>query len=117
MDNIHNSIGPEVGSSRGKKKYAFSPTFLENSHLTNYNLVRLKKFYKPFHKSTFCFFIALLGILLILSNSASFQARTNPVWFGKIENSKFCDFSSKKTKNSKRFEIPKKSEALVRPRN
>ena len=55
---------------------------------------------------------------MILSDSSSLKVCTNPGWFEKIENSKLlCDFSSEKTENSERFEIPKKSEDLVRPKN
>ena len=103
MDNIHNSIGPVVGSSRGKKRHTFLPTFLGNTYLTNFilvqkkfqksticffNLVRLKNLQKLFQNSTFCIFIVLLGILILLSNSTGFQTHTNPGWPGKSENSK-----------------------------
>ena len=67
---------------------------------------------------TFCSFNSLIRILLTLSDFSSFKVRTNPGWFEKIENAKlFCDFSCEKTENSVRFEIPKKSEDLVRPKN
>ena len=123
MDNIHNSIGPAVGSSRGKKNHTFLPAFLGKNYLTKFilvqkqfqkskiclfNLVRLKNLQKQFQNSTFCIFIVLMGILILLPNSVGFQTRKNPGWSGKCENSYLSKFSSEKTANSEKIWNSKK---------
>merc|ERR1711973_987841 len=42
MDNNHKSIGPEVGSSRGKKNSSFLPTFSGKNHSIKISLAHKK---------------------------------------------------------------------------
>ena len=98
MDNFHNSMGLEAGSSGGKKIYAFSPLTLVKSHLFENSCIWPNSFckcfiYKSFHSLTIIlFFLLVASIWQILKAMISFSSglscfdiRKKPGWFDKPE--------------------------------
>jgi len=125
MDNNHNSIGPVVGSSRGKKKSSFLPTFLEKNRSTKFslackkfqktktclfNLFCLKKFRKHFQKPTILSFCAIVSILTLTTSVVKSRISKNPGRIRKNKNFQLTKISTAKKANSQRFEFEKKSD-------
>ena len=72
-------MGPEAGSSRGKKKYTFSPLTLVKSHFFENSCIRPKSYrkcciYKLTHSLTTFFFLLIAFIWHIVNDMILFMS-------------------------------------------
>ena len=128
MDNNHKSIGPEVGSSRGKNISSFLPTFLgKNQSIKIFSAQKKPQKTKPFLSSLFfsgkttkkirknsirknaIFFslsaiVSLLTFMFIVFNLST---SGNPGKIRKNRNFQFANFSTENKSNSQKFEFDK----------
>ena len=123
MDNNHKSIGPEVGSSRGKNISSFLPTFSGKNQSIKISFARKKlqktksllsnlfcpeKIPKQFQKNSipFCLSakVSLLTFMIIVFN---LRISENPGKIRKNRNFQFANFSTENKSNSQKFELDK----------